>query len=133
AKPVYLLQGSTTSITCAVDKNKFLIEQFKDKREFLYNYSKMKYKSQKQKVEIICDKHGSFWQTPDSHKKGHGCKQCGLENAYIKKQEIIERLQKLRSGFTYDMSSFSKLEDYIKITCSFGHNYKQRVVEHLNG
>ena len=41
-----------------------------------YNYSKVAYINQNEKVEIICQKHGSFWQNPSNHKYGHGCPKC---------------------------------------------------------
>lgn len=41
-----------------------------------YNYSNVKYINALTKVELICYKHGSFWQKPNSHLNGHGCKQC---------------------------------------------------------
>jgi hypothetical protein len=32
-----------------------------------YNYSKTEYRGHRVKVEIICPRHGSFWQRPDVH------------------------------------------------------------------
>lgn len=42
----------------------------------LFDYSKVNYNHSKNKVEIICKKHGSFWQTPNSHLRGIGCAKC---------------------------------------------------------
>lgn len=42
----------------------------------LYDYSRVKYVAAKSPVEIICDKHGVFLQTPDDHLSGRGCPQC---------------------------------------------------------
>lgn len=41
-----------------------------------YDYSKVRYVNYKTKVEIICPKHGSFWQTPICHFKCEGCPSC---------------------------------------------------------
>src|ERR1035438_4535454 len=41
--------------------------------------SKVEYKNTKTKVCIICPIHGEFWQTPKSHLKGVGCKNCWYE------------------------------------------------------
>lgn len=41
-----------------------------------YDYSKVVYIKAKEKVEIICKEHGSFWQTPDNHWSGSGCPNC---------------------------------------------------------
>lgn len=41
-----------------------------------YDYSKSVYKDSHEKIEIICPKHGSFWQAPFNHIQGHGCPKC---------------------------------------------------------
>lgn len=45
-----------------------------------YDYSKVKYKTMKEKVEIICEVHGSFWQVAVNHIKGNkaGCPGCAF-------------------------------------------------------
>ena len=44
-----------------------------------YDYSKVEYNGDKKEVCIICPEHGEFWQTPNSHLRGHGCYECGRE------------------------------------------------------
>ena len=44
-----------------------------------YDYSQTEYKNIKEKVAIICPKHGLFTQVPESHLKGNGCRKCGRE------------------------------------------------------
>lgn len=59
------------------------IKKAKDKWGDLYNYDKVNYINSKTKVEIICSKHGEFWQRPNDHLSGYGCPKCGIEkNAY---------------------------------------------------
>lgn len=41
-----------------------------------YDYSKVDYVDNKTKVCIICPIHGEFWQTPNGHLCGHGCRGC---------------------------------------------------------
>ena len=44
---------------------------------FKYDYSKSIYDGNSVKIEIICHKHGSFWQTPDNHiNRKSGCPHC---------------------------------------------------------
>lgn len=43
----------------------------------IYDYSKVDYKTSHDKVEIVCEKHGSFFQYPYDHLNGHGCPTCG--------------------------------------------------------
>ena len=42
-----------------------------------YNYSKVTTISRTSKIEIICLKHGSFFQYPRKHKEGNNCPKCG--------------------------------------------------------
>ena len=52
-----------------------------------YDYSKVRYKHNQQKVCIICPEHGEFWVTPNDHLSGkQGCPNCRtskLENKII--------------------------------------------------
>jgi len=41
-----------------------------------YDYSKTEYVTGKNKVCIICPKHGEFWQAPWRHLDGNGCPKC---------------------------------------------------------
>lgn len=41
-----------------------------------YDYSKVEYKTNKNKVCIICPVHGEFLQNAKSHLQGHGCRKC---------------------------------------------------------
>lgn len=52
-----------------------------------FDYSKTDYKNSQTKVEIICKKHGSFWQNPMSHLKGIKCPMCYAELS-VSKNEI---------------------------------------------
>jgi very-short-patch-repair endonuclease len=42
-----------------------------------YNYSKVEYLNDYTKVKIICPVHGEFWQKPNGHLNGKGCRECG--------------------------------------------------------
>ena len=47
-----------------------------------YDYSKVEYKSAKEKVIIICPDHDEFKQTPDSHLQGQKCSKCSKVHNY---------------------------------------------------
>jgi len=59
------------------------IEKAKLKHNNRYLYDKVDYKGQKEKIDIICDIHGVFKQTPKSHLRGAGCVKC--RNDYFSK------------------------------------------------
>ena len=46
-----------------------------------YDYSKVEYVNNGDKVCIICPEHGEFWQTKFDHTHGLGCPKC--VNSYI--------------------------------------------------
>lgn len=50
-----------------------------------YDYSKVDLKTRREKVCIICPKHGEFWQEPHNHTlQGQGCPICARESNAIK-------------------------------------------------
>ena len=55
-----------------------------------YDYSKVEYIDCKQKVCIICPKHGEFWQTPDAHVQGHGCSVCKSSSLETQVRVLLE-------------------------------------------
>lgn len=54
-----------------------------------YDYSNVDYKTNRQKIKIICKKHGIFKQTPHAHLNGQGCPICCKSNL---EKEIIKFL-----------------------------------------
>ncbi len=65
--------------------NKHFIKKSKNIHGNMYDYSKVKYITAHKKVEIICKKHGSFFQKPNNHLNGRGCSMC---IRHISKSEI---------------------------------------------
>lgn len=55
----------------------------------LYDYSKVNYVRSIDEVEIICKKHGTFFQTANSHLSGHGCPHCANEE-YLEEKRLYE-------------------------------------------
>lgn len=47
-----------------------------------YDYSKTVYKTGKEKVCIICPRHGVFWQRASDHLRGHKCPVCASERLF---------------------------------------------------
>ena len=80
-----------------------------------YDYSKVKYINNKEKVCIICPKHGEFLQTPDDHLQGKGCSKCAnqiskpeneiyqLCNSYIGENNVIQRERELIKPYELDI------------------------------
>lgn len=63
-----------------------------------YDYSKVNYISVRDKVCIICPKHGEFWQVPNYHLNGEACPMCSeshlekeFENVLLKNNILFEK------------------------------------------
>jgi Zn finger protein HypA/HybF involved in hydrogenase expression len=54
-----------------------------------YDYSKTVYKDSKSKIEIVCEKHGVFTQTPNMHLRGNGCPICKESKGEKKIREYL--------------------------------------------
>ena len=73
-----LLKARTTGIKSSMIASNNLIDNFIKVHNNRYDYSKVIYTTKNSKVEIICKEHGSFLQTPSSHKSGSGCPKCSI-------------------------------------------------------
>lgn len=88
-----------TSITRS-NKTDF-IKKANDIHKFKYNYNNVVYTNAITNVEIVCPKHGTFFQTPDVHLRGSGCSGCinsirckDIEQSLIKHNIIYVREKK---------------------------------------
>ena len=127
------------------NKKDFNYELANQRHNNKYDYSKVIYKGAKDKVEIVCPIHGSFWQTPDDHiRKGHGCPQCGKENrkkgkfktdikATITKDEFLHKSKELY-GNKYQYPELENVFSYrrkIKIICPIHGEFYETPYQHL--
>lgn len=96
--PTVHLQGSgckKCSFKLVGDLKRLNTEEF-IKRSYLvhginkYDYSKVKYIKISEKVEIICKKHGSFWQQAQHHLNGTGCPLCNESKNELKIRNFLD-------------------------------------------
>lgn len=66
-----------------------VIQRGNEAHNFKYDYSKVIYTTDREKIEIICPKHDSFWQMPCSHIRGHGCPACVTGFSFQEKAWIV--------------------------------------------
>ncbi|MDR1019016.1 MAG: hypothetical protein LBM02_10000 [Lachnospiraceae bacterium] len=98
-----------------------------------YDYSRVEYKNNKTKVEIICREHGIFYQRPNIHLKGNGCSKCTKK--FKKDDYIFTTESKLIHGNKYDYSEveYENIKTKVKIICPKHGIFYQRPGEHLKG
>lgn len=79
--PINHLKGNQCYKCSNIVKNtEDFIKKSNNIHKNLYNYSKTKYKSSREKVIIICKIHGDFLQCPNDHLNGCGCNKCKINN-----------------------------------------------------
>lgn len=79
-----------------------------------YDYSKVNYVDRnKTKVEIICPKHGAFWQLPGNHLAGKCCLKCSGKYK-PSKEEFIQKANNIHN-FIYDYSKINYINAKTKI------------------
>lgn len=103
-----------------------------------YNYSKSVYKGTKAKIEIICKRHGSFWQTPTHHFEGRGCQQCGHEvtasHRRSNTKEFIKRAKEVHADrYDYSKVKYTLKDEPVIITCKEHGDFEQSANNHLRG
>lgn len=99
-----------------------------------YDYSKVCYKGSNFKVEIVCKKHGSFFQNASSHMKGVNCPKCNKKSFYYNSEKAIGILKKVH-GDTYDYSKliYTGANEKIKIICKKHGQFNQIYAIHKLG
>lgn len=112
------------------------IQKANNVHNFKYDYSKAIYKNARTKVEIICPEHGSFWQTPDQHLRGHGCPKCAFEkNSNLKRSSTKKFIEKAReihgNKYSYDKVTYINNHTKVIITCPIHGDFEQRPSDHL--
>lgn len=83
-------------------KTEEVVAKFVEVHGDRYDYSLVEYSGNKNKVRIICEKHGVFEQMPTDHIRGMGCRQCGIDAAaderMLDDDEFIEKAAALNGG-----------------------------------
>ena len=94
-------------IKCGIENTK--IKQTSNTEEFIekstkkhgdkYDYSRVEYKNCKEKIIIICKKHGEYLQEPSVHLTGCGCPKCSINNyskSSIKYLNFMEKMYNIQ-------------------------------------
>lgn len=90
-----------------------ILHQFAQSHGDTYDYSKVNYLGNNHKVEIICKKHGSFFQWPSDHKNSRGCSKC-TGGMPISQEEFIHNVKKIH-GDTYILDNIIYVNSGSKI------------------
>lgn len=142
-KPTHHLRGQgcvmclkeSKSIKPVLNNSDF-IKKAKVIHNNFYDYSKVIYKKNFIKIEIICPEHGSFWQIPYSHLKKYGCKKCGIKIAIKKTSSSTEKFIRKAiichgDKYDYSQSNYINSSTKLKIICKTHGEFFQIPENHL--
>lgn len=136
--PTALLSGRCSTIKSAVDKTQYIINRFKEVHGDRYDYSKMLYINNINRVIVVCPEHGEFLQYMSHHLKGHGCPECGRLNKSISnmlsQKDVISNMSTVHDCF-YDYSKFIYTGSKEKsiIICPIHGEFLQSYGSHYQG
>ena len=96
-----------------------------------YDYSKVEYKCSKEKVCIICPTHGEFWQKPNDHLSGKGCRKC-VRNTPLTTETFVNRAKKVHGGkYDYSKVEYINANTKVCIICPIHGEFWQKPYDHL--
>lgn len=102
-----------------------------------YDYSKVVYVNNREKVCIICPEHGEFWQDPHNHLKGKGCPVCGKNKSKPQKyttESFIQKATEIHEGkYDYSKTVYSGMDSKVNIICPIHGEFWQLPYLHING
>ena len=95
-----------------------------------YSYEKTKYVSNKEKIIIVCNKHGEFITTPSSHiNQKTGCPKCTKEKGSdnrLSTEEFIEKAIKIHGNtYNYSKTLYTGMHNPIKVICKIHGEFTQ--------
>jgi hypothetical protein len=101
-----------------------------------FDYSDVNYKNAHTRITIKCPLHGIFHQTPNSHLKGRGCKQCGIisrTNIRRSNTEVfISICNKIYKGkYNYFNINYVNSRHPIEVTCPKHGIFRVRPYNHI--
>lgn len=95
-----------------------------------YSYDLVDYISSNKKVTIVCNIHGRFMITPNSHLNGRGCRKCAGNHKYEISELISIFNKKYYNKYEYDFSDYKNIKSRVKVKCP-NHSYFETSAELL--
>ncbi len=109
------------------------ISKAKIKHGDTYGYDKVDYINAYTKVNIICDIHGVFEQTPSNHLSGQGCAECAGRRKLSTEEFISKAKIKHGNRYNYDKVEYINAATKVEIECHAHGVFEQTPNNHLKG
>ena len=102
-----------------------------------YDYSQVEYRGYQYEVNIICKKHGLFFQKAELHLRGFSCIKCGREKSSSCQSHTLEKFienARKNHGDKYDYSQtvYVNNRTKLKIICPEHGEFWQKPNKHLS-
>lgn len=121
---------------CSISPNEFLgtkefIRRAKQIHGNKYTYSDVAYIGTDNKVKIICNKHGEFFQNPSAHiNSKQGCPKCG--KGCLDTDEFIKRAKASHGNkYNYSRTVYKNSKTKVKIICKKHGEFLQLPHNHI--
>lgn len=115
-----------------------IIAKFVEVHGNKYDYSLIDYKGVDYKVDIICNEHGIFRQTPYNHIHGQECKFCSFietsKRMLLDTNRFIESAVEIHGAqYDYSLTNYTGSKKKVLILCNKHGCFSQRACNHLLG
>ena len=126
---------------CAHRSYKKTTEEFVEEAKYIhgdrYDYSKVVYEREDDKVCIICPKHGEFWQSPHQHLSGQKCPKCANEENGKRKrlplEVFVKRGNDIHNGkYDYSKTEYKNTDTPVCIICPVHGEFWQTPHNHIS-
>src|SRR5690606_19081413 len=101
-----------------------------------YDYSLVDYRKNNISINIVCNIHGVFKQTPSAHLNNSGCPKCGRKKSGEKKRlgndKFIEKARLIHGDkYDYSLVEYKGATVKVKIICPIHGVFKQNAGDHI--
>ena len=114
----------------------WFIDKAKKVHGDMYDYNNADYLRNKEKIKIVCEKHGEFEQTPADHLQGRGCQACAkeytAEQVRLSFNEFVTRATSVH-GDRYKYNNYIDYETPVEIICNDHGVFLQKPGIHIGG
>lgn len=100
-----------------------------------YDYDKVKFIKLTDKVELVCSRHGSFWQSFSDHiTKRNSCPKCVIDSGRSTNDSFIAKSKSIHGdAYVYDKVAYETIASMVTIGCPKHGDFIQRAGSHLQG
>lgn len=97
-----------------------------------YDYSNVNYANSTTPVEIVCRKHGAFWQNPQHHMSGSGCSKCANEK-YSTSLFVSDATSVHGDKYDYSKIDYTNSVNRVTVVCREHGDFEILPKRHLDG